>query len=196
MIRNLAVKPLTLSNGEEVLLTVSLISTTFFVEIFSLFFGSEELISRSINFAAGPATLPTEVLERAKAELLDYQHTGMSIMEMSHRGDEFREVLTKAESDFRSLLAISEDYYVLFLQGGATAQFAAVPLNLVREHRNTDYLDTGSWSRKAIKEAGAFSDVHTVATSEADTYHHIPPEDEWDIRTETSYVHIFAQMKL
>ena len=147
-------------------------------------------MTRSINFAAGPATLPTEVLERAKAELLDYQHTGMSIMEMSHRGDEFREVLTKAESDFRSLLAISEDYYVLFLQGGATAQFAAVPLNLVREHRNTDYLDTGSWSRKAIKEAGAFSDVHTVATSGEDSYHHIPSQDEWDIRTETSYVHI------
>ena len=76
-------------------------------------------MTRSINFAAGPATLPTEVLERAKAEFLDYQHTGMSIMEMSHRGDEFREVLTKAESDFRSLLAISEDYHVLFLQGGA-----------------------------------------------------------------------------
>ena len=145
-------------------------------------------MARSINFAAGPSALPTEVLERAKAELLDYQHTGMSIMEMSHRGDEFREVLTKAESDFRSLLAISEDYYVLFLQGGATAQFAAVPLNLVREHRNTDYLDTGSWSRKAIKEAGAFSDVHTVATSEEDSYHHIPSQDEWDIRTETSYL--------
>ena len=91
-------------------------------------------MTRSINFAAGPASLPTEVLELAKAELLDYQHTGMSIMEMSHRGSEFREVLTKAESDFRSLLAISEDYHVLFLQGGATAQFAAVPLNLVREH--------------------------------------------------------------
>ena len=83
-------------------------------------------MARSINFAAGPAALPTEVLERAKAELLDYQHTGMSIMEMSHRGSEFREVLTKAETDFRSLLAISDDYHVLFLQGGATAQFLSL----------------------------------------------------------------------
>ena len=145
---------------------------------------------RSINFAAGPATLPTEVLEHARSEFLDYQQTGMSIMEMSHRGSEFREVLAKAESDFRSLLAISNDYHVLFLQGGATAQFAGVPMNLAREHRRTDYLDTGSWSRKAIKEAGAFSDVHTVATSEEASYHHIPPEGEWDIREETSYVHI------
>ena len=147
-------------------------------------------MARSINFAAGPAALPTEVLEYAKAELLDYQHTGMSIMEMSHRGNEFREVLAKAESDFRSLLAISDDYHVLFLQGGATAQFAAMPLNLGKEPKYTDYLDTGSWSRKAIKEAGAFSDVHTVATSEKDSYSHIPSQEEWDIRSGTSYVHI------
>ena len=147
-------------------------------------------MARSINFAAGPAALPTEVLERAKDELLDYQHSGMSIMEMSHRSGEFRDVLAKAESDFRSLLAIPDDYHVLFLQGGATAQFAAIPLNLGLENRQTDYLDTGSWSKKAIKEAGIFSDVHMVASSEKDSYRHIPSEEEWDIRAETSYVHI------
>ena len=110
-------------------------------------------MTRIFNFSAGPAALPQAVLEQAQGEMLDYQGSGMSVMEMSHRSKEFVAIAATAEADFRELLGVSEDFHVLFLQGGATTQFAAIPMNLTAPGDAVDYLDTGSWSTKAIKEA-------------------------------------------
>ncbi len=110
-------------------------------------------MKRAFNFSAGPAALPLEVLEEAAAELFDYRGTGMSVMEMSHRSDEFVEIAQRAEADLRELLGVSDDYAVLFLQGGATAQFAAVPLNLLGDKVAADHVNTGAWAKKAISEA-------------------------------------------
>ncbi len=147
-------------------------------------------MSRKINFSAGPAALPLEVLQKAKAELLDFQSSGMSVMEMSHRSALFLEVLKEAESNLRLLLGISDDYHVLFLQGGATAQFAALPMNLANVIPKAEYVDTGSWSCKSIKEARNFCDVNVVASSEKDGYKRIPDPAEWDVREETAYLHL------
>ncbi len=143
-------------------------------------------MSRAYNFSAGPAALPTSVLERAQAELLDYRGTGMSVMEMSHRSNEFIELAERAEADFRELLAVSDDYAVLFLQGGATLQFSMVPLNLLGERSAADYLDTGSWSAKAIKEAKRHCEVNVVASSTD----HIPDPAEWRRNPNAAYLHI------
>ena len=110
-------------------------------------------MSRILNFSAGPAMLPAEVLARAGDEVLDWRGTGMSVMEMSHRGSEFISIAEEAEADLRALAAIPADYRVLFLQGGATLQFAQVPMNLLRGKGKADYVLTGEWSKKAIKEA-------------------------------------------
>ena len=110
-------------------------------------------MSRAFNFSAGPGALPTAVLERAQAELLDYRGTGMSVMEMSHRSPEFIDIAERATADLSELLDVPDDYQVLFLQGGATTQFAMVPLNLLGAKDKADYVNTGSWSTKAIKEA-------------------------------------------
>jgi len=108
-------------------------------------------MSRAYNFCAGPAALPTDVLEQARQEMLDYQGMGLSIMEMSHRDKVFVEIAERAEQDLRDLMGISEDYAVLFLQGGASTQFAMVPMNLLGEGQTADYINTGQWSKKAIK---------------------------------------------
>ena len=133
-------------------------------------------MSRSHNFAAGPAALPTSVLERAQAEMLDYQGTGTSVMEMSHRSAEFIDIAEAAEADLRELLDVGDDYHVLFLQGGATAQFSAVPLNLLGDKRVADYVETGSWSTKAIKEAQRYCEVNVVATAQAHNFDRVPPQ--------------------
>ena len=122
-------------------------------------------MSRIFNFSAGPAMLPAEVLSRAGDEILDWHGSGMSVMEMSHRGSEFIGIAADAESDLRRLLAIPANYKVLFLQGGATLQFAQVPMNLLRGKGKADYVVTGEWSKKAVKEAKGYCDVGIAATS-------------------------------
>ncbi|MEM7098145.1 MAG: 3-phosphoserine/phosphohydroxythreonine transaminase [Pseudomonadota bacterium] len=147
-------------------------------------------MTRTFNFSAGPAALPEAVLEKARAEMLDYQSTGMSVMEMSHRSAEFVDVAARAEADLRELLQIGDDYHVLFLQGGATGQFAAIPLNLTQPGDVVDYVDTGSWSKKAIKEAGKYCDVNVVASSAETNYDRIPPVDDWQLSADARYLHI------
>ncbi len=123
---------------------------------------------RVFNFSAGPAALPQEVLEKAQAEMLDWNGAGMSVMEMSHRGKEFMSIAAQAEADLREVMAIPDNYKVLFLQGGASSQFAMVPLNLLRGKTSADYYRTGSWSKKAIAEAKRYCDVNVVADTEID----------------------------
>lgn len=146
-------------------------------------------MARKYNFCAGPAALPESVLARAQSELLDWQGKGSSVMEMSHRSAEFVGIAEQAEANLRKLLDISDDYAVLFLQGGATQQFAAVPLNLLGEHKTANYLNTGQWSKKAIKEAGKFCEVNLVASSEADSFCSIPDKSVWEIDESAAYFH-------
>ncbi|TDJ41089.1 MAG: 3-phosphoserine/phosphohydroxythreonine transaminase [Gammaproteobacteria bacterium] len=147
-------------------------------------------MTRAFNFSAGPAAIPVEVLEEARNEMLDYQGSGMSIMEISHRSRAFIDIAEEAEANFRELLGVPEQYDVLFLQGGATLQFAMVPLNLLREKTSADYVNTGSWSTKAIKEARRFCDVNVVANSEDDRFDRIPPVDTWSLDPDAAYLHI------
>lgn len=146
-------------------------------------------MSRRFNFCAGPAALPEPVLLQAQQEMLDYRGAGLSIMEMSHRSDEFVAVANRAEADFRDLLSIPDDYAVLFLQGGASTQFAAVPLNLLGAKTAADYVNTGEWSKKAIKEAGRFCDVNVVASSEASRFTTTPPFASWSLNKDAAYLH-------
>ncbi|MGM0553307.1 MAG: 3-phosphoserine/phosphohydroxythreonine transaminase [Pseudomonadota bacterium] len=146
-------------------------------------------MTRVMNFSAGPAALPQAVLERARDELLDFRGAGMSVMEMSHRGKPFMQVAEKAEQDLRQLLAIPDNYSVLFLQGGATGQFAAIPMNLAAEGQSVDYVDTGAWSGKAIKEAQKYASVNIVASSQAEGYASIPPRSGWNLDPNAAYVH-------
>ncbi|WP_026340670.1 3-phosphoserine/phosphohydroxythreonine transaminase [Thioalkalivibrio sp. ALJT] len=145
-------------------------------------------MNRVMNFSAGPAALPQPVLERARDELLDFRGSGMSVMEMSHRGKPFMAVAEKAEQDLRTLLSIPDNYSVLFLQGGATGQFAAIPLNL-GGGRSMDYVDTGAWSGKAIKEAQKYGSVNIVASSQASGYASIPERAGWNLNPDAAYVH-------
>ncbi|WP_018866291.1 MULTISPECIES: 3-phosphoserine/phosphohydroxythreonine transaminase [unclassified Thioalkalivibrio] len=145
-------------------------------------------MTRVMNFSAGPAALPQAVLERARDELLDFRGSGMSVMEMSHRGKPFMAVAEKAEQDLRKLMNIPENYSVLFLQGGATGQFAAIPLNLANG-QSTDYIDTGAWSGKAIKEAQKYGPVNIVASSQASGYDSIPDRASWNLDPNAAYVH-------
>ncbi len=147
-------------------------------------------MGRVFNFSAGPAALPTQVLERAQSEMLDYQGSGMSVMEMSHRSTAFIEIAERAQADFIELLDIPDDYQVLFLQGGATLQFAMVPLNLLGEKTAADYVNTGSWSVKAIKEAGRFCEVNVVASSETSNFDHVPDPSSWQLNDDAAYLHI------
>ena len=144
-------------------------------------------MSRIFNFSAGPAMLPAEVLSRAGDEILDWHGSGMSVMEMSHRGKEFVAIAADAEQDLRELLAIPPNYKVLFLQGGATLQFAQVPMNLLRGKGKADYVSTGEWSKKAIKEAKQYCDVHVAASSEDRNFTYAPKK--WDVRKDAAYVH-------
>jgi len=147
-------------------------------------------MSRVFNFSAGPAALPEEVLAQARDEMLDYRGTGMSVMEMSHRSSAFIDIAEQAEADLIELLAIPDDYKVLFLQGGATTQFAMVPMNLLDGAARADYVNTGSWSTKAISEAGRFCDVNVVASSEATAFDRVPDFSTWAFSTDAAYLHI------
>lgn len=146
-------------------------------------------MTRKHNFCAGPAALPEAVLERARNELTDWQGRGLSVMEMSHRSEAFVSIAQQAERDFRDLLNVSDEYAVLFLQGGASTQFAAVPLNLLPEDGTADYVNTGQWSIKAIKEAKRFGKVNVVATSEADSFLSIPVFEQWQLSDDAAYLH-------
>lgn len=146
--------------------------------------------TRAHNFSAGPAALPEAVLLKAQAELLDYQGAGVSIMEMSHRSNTFIEVAERAEANLRALLSIPDHYRVLFLQGGASQQFAMVPMNLAGQDEGVDYVDTGAWSKKAIKEAGKFANARVVASSAAENYSHVPPFASWQRTKDARYLHI------
>lgn len=146
-------------------------------------------MSRVYNFCAGPAALPEAVLQQASEEMLDWQGRGLSVMEMSHRSSEMVAIAEQAEQDLRELLGISDDYAVLFLQGGASTQFAAVPLNLAKAGDTVDYINTGQWSKKAIKEAGRFANVNVAASSEADGFSSVPPVDSWQLSDNAAYLH-------
>ena len=141
------------------------------------------------NFSAGPAVLPKDVLQQARDELLDWHGSGMSVMEMSHRSKEYLSIAEQAETDLRELLQIPAGYRVLFLQGGATSQFAMVPLNLLRGQSQADYINTGAWSKKAIAEAARYCNVNVVASSEDTNFTSIPPEDGWQLDAGAAYVH-------
>jgi phosphoserine aminotransferase len=143
---------------------------------------------RIFNFSPGPAVLPLEVLEQAQGELLDWHRSGMSVMEISHRSVAFEQVAAEAEADLRELLSIPRNYKVLFLQGGASAQFALVPLNLASPQSTVDYLNTGHWSRKAIAEAGRYCKVHVAGDAGGD-YTRVPPQTELRFSAGAAYVH-------
>ncbi len=146
-------------------------------------------MSRAYNFCAGPATLPEPVLQQARDEMLDWRGTGMSVMEMSHRGDEFVEIAETAEQDLRELAGISDDYAVLFMQGGASSQFATIPLNLLGNNGCADYVNTGIWSKKAIAEASRYGDIHVAASSEDSGFTTIPLPETWNARANAAYLH-------
>lgn len=147
---------------------------------------------RVYNFSAGPSMLPQPVLERAREEMLDWRGSGMSVMEMSHRGSHFNEIARNSEAALRELLGIGEEYYCLFLQGGATGQFAAIPMNLLGERRKMDYVVTGSWSKKALAEARRYGEVRVVASSEQDKFTTIPDPSTWQIDPDAAYLHYTA----
>ena len=144
---------------------------------------------RIYNFSAGPAVLPEPVLKQAADEMLDWHGSGMSVMEMSHRGKEYGEIITQAETDLRDLLAVPANYKVLFLHGGATLQFAAIPMNLLRGKTSADYVNTGEWSQKAIKEAKKYCAVNIAASSEDKNYSYAPPQSAWKLDPNAAYVH-------
>lgn len=146
-------------------------------------------MSRVFNFSAGPAAIPQAVLERASEEMLDWQGSGMSVMEMSHRGKEFVSIAEQAEADLRGLMAIPGNYKVLFVQGGASSQFAAVPMNLLRGKSSADYVNTGAWSKKAISEAKRYCDVNVCASSEESKFTTVPAFADWNLNPDAAYVH-------
>lgn len=141
------------------------------------------------NFSAGPGMLPEAVLERARDELLEWDDAGASIMEISHRSKDFVGIAERAENDLRELLAIPDNYKVLFLQGGATLQFAMVPMNLLGGRKVADYVNTGHWSKKAMAEAERFATVHVAASSEDSGFTTVPPQSNWQLHSDTAYVH-------
>ena len=146
-------------------------------------------MERIFNFSAGPAALPLDVLEQARDELVNWRGCGMSVMEMSHRGKEYMSIQSEAEADLRELLGIPANYKVLFLQGGASAQFAMIPMNLLRGKASADYLNTGEWSKKAIKEAKKYGAVNVVASSEDKNFSYAPTQDAWKLDPDAAYVH-------
>jgi phosphoserine aminotransferase len=147
-------------------------------------------MTRVFNFSAGPAALPEPVLKRAAEEMLDWHGSGMSVMEMSHRGKEFISIHAKAEADLRELLSIPANFKVLFLQGGAIAENAIVPMNMLRGKPSADYIDTGEWSKKSIKEAKKYAAINVAASSAATGYDRVPPRETWKLDPDAAYVHI------
>jgi len=146
-------------------------------------------VSRIWNFSAGPAALPLPVLERAQREMLDWNGSGSSVMEQSHRGKRFGEMAARTEADLRELMAIPDDYAVLFLQGGATQHFAQIPMNLAGEGDSADYLVTGHWGQKAASEAAPYVQVNVAASSKAQNYLSLPPRETWQLDPRAAYVH-------
>jgi phosphoserine aminotransferase len=145
---------------------------------------------RTFNFSAGPAVLPEPVLRRAAEEMLDWRGSGMSVMEMSHRGKEFISIAKKAEADFRKLLAVPDNYRVLFLQGGAMAENALIPMNLLGEKTSADYVNTGEWSKKSIKEAGKYCRVNVAASAADRDFTYVPEQETWRLDPNAAYVHV------
>lgn len=146
-------------------------------------------MSRVYNFSAGPAVLPEEVLLEAASEMLDYNHTGMSVMEMSHRSQAFQDIIDTAEADLRELMQIPDNYKVLFLQGGASQQFAMIPMNLMK-HGVADYIVTGQWAKKAAQEAKKYGKVNILASSEDKTFSYIPDCSDLPVSEDADYVYI------
>ncbi len=146
-------------------------------------------MARKFNFSAGPAMLPTAVMQRAQQEMLEWNDSGMSVMEMSHRGKEYMSIAAKAEKDLREVMAIPDNYKVLFLQGGASAQFAMIPLNLLGDKKSADYLNTGMWSKKAIAEAKRYCTVNIVADTSGDGFTTVPTQDSLSLNPDAAYVH-------
>ncbi len=146
-------------------------------------------MSRIYNFSAGPAVLPEEVLQSAADEMLNYGDTGMSVMEMSHRSKAFQQIINDAEADLRELMNIPENYKVLFLQGGASQQFAMIPMNLMK-NKVADYIVTGQWAKKAYQEAGKYGKVNKIASSEDKTFSYIPDCSDLPISEDADYVYI------
>ena len=149
-------------------------------------------MTRVFNFSAGPAVLPEPVLRQAAEEMLDWHGSGMSVMEMSHRGKEFISIHAEAERLLRELLAVPANYKVLFLQGGAIGCNAFVPMNLLRGRKGIDFVDTGEWSKKSIKEAQKYAQVNVAASSKAGGYVSVPAQSTWQLGPEAAYVHICA----
>ena len=149
-------------------------------------------MARAYNFSPGPAALPDAVLEQARAELLDYQGRGFSVMEMSHRSPEFMAIAEAAEADLRELLKIGHNYRVLFLQGGASQQFALLPMNLCRAEQSVDYVHTGSWGGKAIAEAKRVAKVNVAASSALRNFDRIPPRETWQLTPGAAYCDIVS----
>jgi len=150
-------------------------------------------MTRVYNFSAGPAVLPQEVLQQAAAEMLDWHGCGMSVMEMSHRGPEFMSIIAAAQSDLRELLAVPDNYKILFLQGGGLGENAIVPMNLVGrkpQPATVDFIHTGSWTAKSIKEARKYAGVNIAASGEASGFKTVPPRDTWKLSRDAAYVHI------
>ncbi len=147
-------------------------------------------MTRVFNFSAGPAVLPETVLRQAAAEMLDWHGSGMSVMEMSHRGKEFIAIHAEAEALLRELLAIPPNYKVLFMQGGAIGENAIVPMNLLRGKTSIDFIDTGEWSKKSIKEAKKYANVKVAASAAATGYDRVPARAEWKLDADAAYVHI------
>jgi len=148
---------------------------------------------RVYNFSPGPAALPQEVIQQVAEEMADWHGSGLSVMEMSHRGKEFTEILANAKSDLRALLAIPENYKVLFMQGGAIAENAIVPMNLVGrkpQPATIDFINTGHWSVKSIEEAYKYAKVNIAASSEAEQFSYVPARDTWNLTPDAAYVHI------
>eukprot|EP00743_Colponemidia_sp_Colp-15_P000369 GILK01000426.1.p1 GENE.GILK01000426.1~~GILK01000426.1.p1 ORF type:complete len:381 (-),score=64.89 GILK01000426.1:180-1277(-) len=150
------------------------------------------MANRVWNFSAGPSTLPLEVLETAQADLISWKGCGMSVMEMSHRGKEFMSIAAKAEADLRDLMGISREYKVLFMQGGATLQFASVPMNMLRGKDQADYVVTGTWSEKAQQEAGKYCTARKAVDTKPTKYTTIPDHSSWQVNADAAYVHYCA----
>ncbi len=146
-------------------------------------------MTQIFNFSAGPAVLPKDVLAQARDEMMDWHDSGMSVMEMSHRGKEFMSIAAEAEADLRELMNIPSNYKVLFLQGGAHSQFSMVPMNLLRGKTSADYLDTGIWSKKAIDEAARYCEVNIVASSKDKNYTYAPEQNTWKLNKDAAYLH-------
>ena len=149
-------------------------------------------MTRVFNFSAGPAALPESVLRQAADEMLDWHGSGMSVMEMSHRGKEFISIHAECEALLRELLEVPSNYKVLFMQGGAIGENAIVPMNMLRGKTSADYINTGEWSKKSIAEAKKYAKVNVAASGEASRFTSIPPRETWQLDANAAYVHVCA----